>query len=89
MAYTEEQLKKMVHMGILDYSCEKCINVLDIEDEKQFTNDFSNQNSEIYKAFKKGKDKSDYAIDLKLFEKAKDGDLRALAEYEKRKAYNK
>ena len=89
MAYTEEQLKKMVHMRILDYSCEKCINVLDIEDEKQFTNDFSNQNSEIYKAFKKGKDKSDYAIDLKLFEKAKDGDLRALAEYEKRKAYNK
>jgi hypothetical protein len=85
--YTEEQLKKMVHMGILGYSCEKCINVLDIENEAQFKKDFANPSTEIYKAYKKGQDKADYAIDMKLFEKAKDGDLKALKIYEERKAY--
>lgn len=88
MKYTAEQIKQMVHMGILGYSKEKCINILDIDNEKQFEIDFSNPQSEIHKAYKKGVDKADYAIDIKLFEKAKDGDLKALQKYEERKAYS-
>ena len=87
MTYSEEQIKKMVHMGILGYDVSKIINILDIEDEKQFKKDFENSNSEIAKAYQRGKDKGDYAIDLKLYEKAREGDLKALAEYEKRKSY--
>ena len=87
--YTDEQLKQMVHMGILGYGVEKCINILDIDsgDAEQFKKDFSNPASEIYKLYKKGVDKSDYAIDMKLFEKAKGGDLKALQKYEERKEY--
>ena len=87
MAYTEEQFKKMIHMGILGYDVEKCINILDIENEAQFKKDFNNLNSEIAKAYQKGKDKGDYSIDMKLFEKAQNGDLKALEKYEERKAY--
>jgi len=89
MQYSEDQLKQMVHMGILGYDVSKCINILDIEskDEVQFKKDFINPTSEIYKAYKKGVDKADYAIDMKLFEKAKNGDLKALAKYEERKEY--
>lgn len=78
----------MVHMGILGYSCEKCINILDIENEQEFKKDFVTPTSEVFKNYKKGVDKADYAIDLKLFDKAKDGDLKALAKYEERKAYS-
>ena len=76
-------------MGILGYSVEKCINILDIEDEVIFVKDFNNPKSEIRKAYQKGVDKSEYAIDIKLFEKAKDGDLKALQKYEERKVYGK
>lgn len=86
--YTKEQLEKMVHMGILGYSCEKCINILDIENEQDFRKDFASPTSEVYKNYKKGVDKADYAIDIKLFDKAKNGDLKALAKYEERKAYS-
>ena len=74
-------------MGTLCYSLNKIINVLDIEDADvpQFTRDFDNPDSKVYQAFCKGKDKADYVIDMKLFEKAKGGDLKALKEYEERK----
>ena len=39
----------------------------------------------IGKSYQKGVDKSDYLIDLKLFEMAKGGDLKALREYQMRK----
>ncbi len=53
MTYTEEQLKKMIHMGILGYPVEKCINILDIEskDESQFISDFNSPQSELAKAY--------------------------------------
>lgn len=87
MAYTEEQIGKMQHMGILGYSIEKCINILDVVDEVQFRKDFLNENSLIKKAYQKGVDKAEYAIDMKLFDKAKGGDLNALKKLEERKAW--
>ena len=89
MTYTEEQLKKMIHMGILGYPVEKCINILDIEskDESQFISDFNSPQSELAKAYQKGKDKGEYQIDMKLYQKATEGDMKALQKYEERKAY--
>lgn len=87
MKYTEDFLKKIVGVGTLGYSVSKIINVLDIEekDVEQFINDFDNFDSQLRRAYQKGVDKADYAIDTKLFEQAKSGDLKALQKYEQRK----
>lgn len=87
MEYTEEFLKKIVGVGTLGYSLNKIINVLDIDekDVEQFTEAFDKENSPVYIAYQKGVDKADYAIDMKLFEMAKGGDLKALQKYEERK----
>jgi len=87
MQYSEEFIRKIIGVGTLGYSLQKIINVLDIEekDVEQFTNDFYDADSAVAKAYQKGVDKADYAIDVKLFEMAKAGDLDALQEYEQRK----
>lgn len=87
MEYNEDFLKKMVQVGTLGYPLSKIINVLDVEekDTVQFTNDFDNQRSKIYISYRKGVDKADFILDTKLFEMAKNGDLKALQKYEERK----
>jgi len=87
MEYTEEFLKKIVGVGTLGYSVSKIINVLDIEerDVEQFVNDFDDFDNPLRRAYQKGVDKADYAIDTKLFEQAKAGDLKSLQKYEERK----
>jgi hypothetical protein len=83
----EDFLRRIVGVGTLGYSLEKIMNVLDIptSDMKSFTDEFYNKNSEVYRAYKKGIDKADYVIDMKLFEEAKSGNIRALKKYEERK----
>ena len=87
MEYTEDFLKKIVGVGTLGYSVSKIINVLDIEEKdiEQFVNDFDDFDSPLRRAYQKGVDKADYAIDTKLFEQAKAGDLKSLQKYEERK----
>lgn len=85
MEYNREQLNKIVMLGTLGYGVEKSMNVLDVEDEQQFRRDFNNPASPVAKAYQKGKDIADFAIDSKLFEKAKNGDLQALKQFEQRK----
>ncbi len=58
MEYNEDFLKKMVQVGTLGYPLSKIINVLDIEDQKQFTKDFDNPKSKIAVAYQKGVDKA-------------------------------
>ena len=85
MEYNEDILKKMVQVGTLGYPLSKIINVLDIEDTKQFTKDFDNPKSKVAIAYQKGVDKADFVLDSKLFDMAKGGDLKALDKYERRK----
>lgn len=85
MEYNEDFLKKMVQVGTLGYPLSKIINVLDVEDTKQFTKDFDNPKSKIAVAYQKGVDKADFILDSKLFDMAKNGDLKALQKYEERK----
>jgi len=88
MEYTEDFLKKMVQCGTLGYPVSKIINVFDIDNEEQFVKDFDNKQSLVYKHYQKGIDKADFILDSKLFEMAKEGDLKALAKYEERKKNN-
>lgn len=53
----------------------------------EYTEDFDNENSPVQVAYRKGVDKADYAIDMKLFDMAKGGDLKALQKYEERKEF--
>lgn len=88
MEYDEDFLKKMVQLGTLGYPLSKIINVLDIDDIKQFTKDFDNPKSKVAISYQKGVDKADFVLDSKLFDMAKGGDLKALDKYEVRKRNN-
>jgi len=88
MEYNEDFLKKMVQVGTLGYPLSKIINVLDIDDIKQFTKDFDNPKSKVAISYQKGVDKADFVLDSKLFDMAKGGDLKALDKYEIRKRNN-
>jgi len=88
MEYTEDFIKKIVQMGTLGYPLSKIINILDIEDELKFEKDFYNVDNIVYKSYNKGIDKADFVLDSKLFDMAKNGDLRALKEYQERKKNN-
>ena len=85
MEYNEDFLKKMVQVGTLGYPLSKILNVLDIDNEKQFTKDFDNPKSKVAISYQKGVDKADFVLDSKLFDMAKGGDLKALDKYERRK----
>jgi len=86
MEYTEDFLNKVVQMGILGYDVAKVINVLDVEeqDEQQFTSDFANTESLVFKRYKKGVDKAEYALDAKLFDLAQKGNIAAMKKWEER-----
>jgi len=88
MEYNEDFLKKMVQVGTLGYPLSKIINVLDIDDTKQFTKDFDNPKSQVAISYQKGVDKADFVLDSKLFDMAKGGDLKAIDKYETRKRNN-
>lgn len=84
-----EFIKKVTTAGSLAYSVEKMINVFDIDDEKQFGQLMSNPDSEVYKAYSKGKDKADFAIDVALYKNSAAGDVEAIKELAIRIARNK
>ena len=88
MEYTEEILSKVAWCGTLGFPLCRILNVVEVEDEEQFKEDFNNPQSRVYRMYQKGKDKADYVIDKKLFDMASNGDMRALEKFEERKSYN-
>lgn len=85
MKYTDDFLKKIMQCGTLGYPLSKILNVLDIDNEAEFKVDFNNKESEVSKNYQKGIDRADFVLDCKLFEMAKDGDLKAFDKFERRK----
>jgi len=88
--YDKKVLDKVMQLGTLGYPLSKALNVLDLEEGlvDQFQRDFECPDTVIYKQYQKGVDKSDFLIDAKLFEMAKNGDLKAVEKYEQRKKLN-
>lgn len=86
MNLSDEQLKKCVTIGCLGYSVEQCINIVDIspDDERTFREAFRTEGTPVWKAYRKGQDIAAFAIDSKLFDMAKNGDMKALATLEER-----
>lgn len=81
----DELLENIVSFGIVGYPLDKILNILpDDVDKDKFSKEFLNKNSKIFKAYQKGVDRRDYDIDIRLFEMAKSGDMRALEKFEER-----
>lgn len=68
MMYTPEFLDKVRAFGILGYSVDKIIDLVEPEDEEQFRGDFSDPDSSVYKAYRKGKTTGEYNLDKELFD---------------------
>jgi hypothetical protein len=76
----------VVSFGIVRYPLDKILNIIpDDVDRDEFTTQFNDPTHPIAKAYQKGIDRSDYDIDIRLFEMAKSGDLGALEKFERRK----
>jgi len=69
-----------VNFGAFSYSNEKMAAILLIN-EKQIAIEMEDKNSDFYRLYTKGKNMRDYVLDLKLFEMAQSGDLKALDEF--------
>jgi hypothetical protein len=84
MKIDKEQEEAIVNMAVFGYPLAKMASILgvplaDLEAETK------KKDGHINKLIQKGNDMADYVIDLKLFEMAKSGDLKALEKFEYRK----
>ncbi len=81
---TEKEREMIINFGAFDYENQKMADILgwELEDVRFFMAD---KKSEFYKLFNQGKAKGDYVIDMKLFEMAQGGDMKAMSELEKRR----
>ena len=84
MNINKDNEEMIVNFGALEYDAEKIASILGI-DKKQVEEEFKNSESDLSRLFQKGKDMADYVIDLKLFEMAKSGDIKALDKLDSRK----
>lgn len=76
----DEHEEMIVNFGAFSYSNEKMAAILLIN-EKQIAIEMEDENSDFYRLYTKGKNMRDYVLDLKLFEMAQSGDLKALDEF--------
>ncbi len=71
--YSPEFLDKVRSFGILGYSADRIIYLIDPEDPNQFKTDLLDQNSPVYLAYHKGKTTGEYSMDKELFDKSVKG----------------
>ena len=79
-----ENAEMIVNFGALGYDAKKMSSILGVP-EIEILSELKNKDSEFAKLFQKGVDMSEYVIDMKIFDLAKQGDLAAITLFEKRK----
>jgi len=84
MVIKKEQHEMIINCGVFDYDAQKLSNILRFN-KKDVESELKNKESELNQLLQKGKDMADYVIDLKLFEMAKTGDIKALDKLDNRK----
>lgn len=84
MKIGKDQEDQIVNFGVFGYDALKMANILDA-DESEIQKELEDETTFFNKLYQKGRDMSDYVIDLKLFEMAKSGDIKALDKLEARK----
>lgn len=88
MKIEKEQEEQIVNFGVFEYDAKKIASILGI-DLKEVQSEIANKTSLLYQLLQKGRDMADYVIDLKLFEMAKSGDIKALEKLDYRKKFRK
>jgi len=83
--YTKETIEIIVNCGAFRYSARQIANILDWN-VAVVIRLMGEKDSELAKLIQKGRDMSDYQLDLKLFEMAKAGDIKAMERLELRKS---
>ncbi len=81
----EEQI---VNFGAFQYDAKKISSILGL-DLKDVQDQMNDKKSLFSILLKKGEDMADYVIDLKLFEMAQSGDIKALEKLDLRKRMRK
>ena len=79
-----ENPEMIANFGALGYDAKKISSILGVP-EIEILSELKNKDSEFAKLFQKGVDMSEYVIDMKIFDLAKQGDLAAITLFEKRK----
>lgn len=85
MKYNETEQEQIINFGAFGYPAAKIANILGL-DPLDVLRDMDNTESDLCMLMQKGRDMADYVIDLKLFEMAKSGDIKALDKLQQRKA---
>ena len=88
MEIKKEQKEQVINFGVFNYDSKKIASILEL-DKDEVDSELKNEESELSKLLQKGKDMADYVIDLKLFEMAKTGDIKALEKLDLRKRMRK
>jgi len=88
MEIKKEQKEQVINFGVFDYDSKKIASILEL-DKDEVDSELKNEESELSKLLQKGKDMADYVIDLKLFEMAKTGDIKAIEKLDYRKRMRK
>jgi hypothetical protein len=83
----QDTIQKVEMMGVMNYDLRKILNIVEPNDPEDFKRKLQDPNSELGKAYQRGADKRDFKIDMALWEKAKEGDAKALDKWEQRNAY--
>ena len=88
MEIKKEQEEQVINFGVFDYDAKKIASILGF-DKTEVSEELKNKESKLSLLLGKGKDMADYVIDLKLFEMAKTGDIKALEKLDRRKKMRK
>lgn len=90
MKYSEEYLAQIKGFGVLGFSIESIIYMLNPKNPDQFKIDITTPGTEVYKAYFTGKSTARYSMDKNLFDQAtKEHSLIANEQMEKRMYINK
>jgi hypothetical protein len=78
-----EEKEMIINFGSLGYDANRCAGVLETE-EAEITKLMADKNSEFSKLYARGQYRAEYVIDVKLFELAQTGDIKAIEKLEAR-----
>ena len=84
MDISEDQAEQIINFGVFSYSADKISSIMGLP-VTAIQNEMDSPHSKFNLLLQKGVDMSDYVIDLKLFEMAKTGDIKALDKLNYRK----
>jgi IS30 family transposase len=88
MTLSDENKEMIINFGAFHYSSEKIASILGLK-QTEIDKELKSTTSELYLLYKKGQDLADYAIDVKLFELARNGDIKAIEKMDLRKRKQK